>query len=70
MLFLEKPCGAYLNTFDPTNRGVGGSSLIPVAIAHNIWQAMPVNHRVPHYPQTGLILARTQARPGSPRARP
>ena len=29
-------------TFDPTNRGVGGSNLIPVAVARNIWQAMPV----------------------------
>ena len=34
--------GAGWITFDPTNRGVGGSNLIPVAVARNIWQAMPV----------------------------
>ena len=34
--------GAGWITFDPTNRGVGGSNLIPVAVAHNIAQAMPV----------------------------
>jgi transglutaminase-like putative cysteine protease len=35
--------GAGWITFDPTNRGVGGSNLIPVAVARNIWQAMPVS---------------------------
>jgi len=34
--------GAGWITFDPTNRGVGGSNLIPVAVARNIRQAMPV----------------------------
>jgi transglutaminase-like putative cysteine protease len=34
--------GAGWITFDPTNRGVGGSNLIPVAVARNIEQAMPV----------------------------
>ena len=34
--------GAGWITFDPTNRGVGGSNLVPVAVARNIWQAMPV----------------------------
>ncbi|MGO9742273.1 MAG: transglutaminase family protein, partial [Roseiarcus sp.] len=28
--------------FDPTNRSVGGSNLIPVAVARDIRQAMPV----------------------------
>jgi len=35
--------GAGWITFDPTNRGVGGSNLIPVAVVRNIWQAMPVS---------------------------
>ena len=34
--------GAGWITFDPTNRGVGGFNLIPVAVARNIRQAMPV----------------------------
>jgi len=34
--------GAGWITFDPTNRSVGGSNLVPVAVARNIWQAMPV----------------------------
>jgi transglutaminase-like putative cysteine protease len=34
--------GAGWITFDPTNRGVGGSNLIPVAVARDIGQAMPV----------------------------
>jgi transglutaminase-like putative cysteine protease len=34
--------GAGWITFDPTNRGVGGSNLIPVAVARDIAQAMPV----------------------------
>jgi transglutaminase-like putative cysteine protease len=34
--------GAGWITFDPTNRGVGGSNLIPVAVARNIRQAVPV----------------------------
>jgi transglutaminase-like putative cysteine protease len=34
--------GAGWITFDPTNRGVGGFNLIPVAVARNIGQAMPV----------------------------
>lgn len=29
-------------TFDPTNRSVGGFNLIPVAVARDIRQAMPV----------------------------
>ena len=29
-------------TFDPTNRSVGGMNLIPVAVARDIRQAMPV----------------------------
>ena len=35
--------GAGWITFDPTNCGVGGSNLIPVAVVRNIWQAMPVS---------------------------
>ena len=38
--------GAGWITFDPTNRGVGGSNLIPVAVARNIWQAMPVTREL------------------------
>jgi transglutaminase-like putative cysteine protease len=34
--------GAGWITFDPTNRGVGGFNLIPVAVARDISQAMPV----------------------------
>ena len=34
--------GAGWISFDPTNRGVGGSNLIPVAVARDIRQAMPV----------------------------
>ncbi len=34
--------GAGWITFDPTNRGVGGSNLIPVAVARGIQQVMPV----------------------------
>ena len=29
--------------FDPTNRGVGGFNLIPVAMARHIRQTMPVS---------------------------
>lgn len=35
--------GAGWISFDPTNRSVGGSNLIPVAVARNIGQAMPVS---------------------------
>jgi transglutaminase-like putative cysteine protease len=34
--------GAGWITFDPTNRGVGGFNLIPVAVARDISQAVPV----------------------------
>jgi transglutaminase-like putative cysteine protease len=34
--------GAGWITFDPTNRSVGGANLIPVAVARDIHQAMPV----------------------------
>lgn len=34
--------GAGWVTFDPTNRSVGGAKLIPVAVARDIRQAMPV----------------------------
>ncbi len=34
--------GAGWITFDPTNRSVGGSNLIPVAVARDIHQVMPV----------------------------
>ncbi len=34
--------GAGWITFDPTNRGVGGSNLIPVAVTRDIRQAVPV----------------------------
>ena len=34
--------GAGWITFDPTNRSVGSFNLIPVAVARDIWQAMPV----------------------------
>ena len=34
--------GAGWITFDPTNRAVGGSNLIPVAVARVIQQVMPV----------------------------
>jgi transglutaminase-like putative cysteine protease len=35
--------GAGWITFDPTNRGVGGFNLIPVAVARDISQAVPVS---------------------------
>lgn len=35
--------GAGWITFDPTNRGVGGANLIPVAVGRNIRQVMPVS---------------------------
>jgi transglutaminase-like putative cysteine protease len=35
--------GAGWITFDPTNRGVGGYNLVPVAVARDIRQAMPVS---------------------------
>lgn len=35
--------GAGWITFDPTNRSVGGFNLIPVAVARNIRQTMPVS---------------------------
>ncbi len=35
--------GAGWITFDPTNRGVGGSNLIPVALTRDIRQTMPVS---------------------------
>jgi hypothetical protein len=34
--------GAGWIAFDPTNRSVGGSNLIPVAVARDIRQAVPV----------------------------
>jgi transglutaminase-like putative cysteine protease len=34
--------GAGWITFDPTNRGVGGLNLIPVAVAREIWQVTPI----------------------------
>ncbi len=34
--------GAGWITFDPTNRSVGGANLIPVAVARDIRQIMPV----------------------------
>lgn len=34
--------GAGWITFDPTNRGVGGFNLVPVAVARTIYQAAPV----------------------------
>ena len=34
--------GAGWITFDPTNRGMGGANLIPVAVARDIAQAVPV----------------------------
>jgi transglutaminase-like putative cysteine protease len=34
--------GAGWITFDPTNRSIGGLNLIPVAVARDIGQAMPV----------------------------
>lgn len=35
--------GAGWITFDPTNRSVGGSNLIPVAVARDISQCTPVS---------------------------
>jgi transglutaminase-like putative cysteine protease len=35
--------GAGWITFDPTNRGGGGFNLIPVAVARDIWQRIPVS---------------------------
>ncbi len=34
--------GAGWVTFDPTNRSFGGDNLVPVAVARNIWEVMPV----------------------------
>jgi len=44
--------GAWWITFDPTNRGVGGFNLIPVAVGRNIAQVMPV---------TGSFIGMTDA---------
>ena len=44
--------GAGWITFDPTNRSVGGSNLIPVAVARDIQHAMPV---------TGAFVGATDA---------
>jgi len=30
-------------TFDPTNRGIGGFNLVPVAVGRDICQVMPVS---------------------------
>ena len=35
--------GAGWITFDPTNRGVGGLNLIPIAVVRDIRQAIPVS---------------------------
>jgi transglutaminase-like putative cysteine protease len=35
--------GAGWITFDPTNRGIGGANLIPVAVARDIHQVVPVS---------------------------
>jgi len=35
--------GAGWITFDPTNRGLGGANLIPVAVARDIHQVVPVS---------------------------
>jgi transglutaminase-like putative cysteine protease len=35
--------GAGWITFDPTNRQMGGFNLIPVAVARDLFQAMPVS---------------------------
>ena len=34
--------GAGWVTFDPTNRSLGGANLVPVAVARDIHQVMPV----------------------------
>ena len=34
--------GAGWITFDPTNRSIGGFNLIPVAVARDIRQVMPI----------------------------
>ena len=47
--------GAGWITFDPTNRSVGGFNLIPVAVARDIRQAMPV---------AGSFVGMTDAFPG------
>ena len=49
--------GAGWITFDPTNRGVGGSNLVPVAVARNIWQAMPVRGSYSGAPDAFLAMA-------------
>jgi transglutaminase-like putative cysteine protease len=35
--------GAGWISFDPTNRTIGGSTLIPVAVARDLWQAAPIS---------------------------
>jgi transglutaminase-like putative cysteine protease len=49
--------GAGWITFDPTNRGVGGYNLIPVAVARNIWQAMPVSGKFTGAPDALLGMS-------------
>ena len=49
--------GAGWITFDPTNRGVGGSNLVPVAVARNIWQAMPVRGSYSGAPEAFLGMS-------------
>ena len=39
---LPEICGEAGVTFDPTNRSVGSNNLIPVAVARDIRQAVPV----------------------------
>jgi hypothetical protein len=47
--------GAGWITFDPTNRSVGGFNLIPVAVARDIRQVMPVSG---NFIRFGSLLAR------------
>lgn len=44
--------GAGWISFDPTNRAIGSANLIPVAVARNIWQILPVTGSY-HGPETG-----------------
>jgi hypothetical protein len=49
--------GAGWITFDPTNRGVGGSNAIPDAVARDIWPAMPATERFTRMSDTFLGMS-------------
>jgi hypothetical protein len=49
--------GAGWITFDPTNRSVGGANLVPVTVARDIRQAVPVSGTFSGGPGTGAMMS-------------